>query len=393
MSNVQVNGITLEYESFGPEDRETILLIMGLGAQLTQWPLPLCEELVARGYRVVRFDNRDAGLSSKFERGQFAPLPAAFAGFMTGKTPFVPYTLYDMVDDAIGLLDALGIEKAHIVGSSMGGMIAQLIASEYPERTLSLTSIMSTTGNALLPPPKPRVMKLFVSPAPPASQMEAVIDRGIKTYQTIGSPGYPTDESTLREWVTRDATRSYSPSGVVRQAAAAVTNGDRRPKLRRITVPTVVLHGDADPLVPVEAGRDTAANIPGAELRVVEGMGHDIPLQLVDVFADAIVSAAERATGSKQPLLLPALDHPVAEEVSAPQEASAAASPESDVDTLPPIVCELPPETRDEGFADGVPNEQVSVEGASAISEEQAQAGFSARIFSQMKNWLLRRGH
>lgn len=215
MPNVQVNGITLEYESFGPEDRETILLIMGLGAQLTQWPLPLCEELVARGYRVVRFDNRDAGLSSKFERGQFAPLPAAFAGFMTGKTPFVPYTLYDMVDDSVGLLDALDIERAHIVGSSMGGMIAQLIASEYPERTLSLTSIMSTTGNALLPPPKPRVMKLFVSPAPPASHIEAVIERGIKTYQTIGSPAWPTDETTLRQWVTRDATRSYCPSGVV----------------------------------------------------------------------------------------------------------------------------------------------------------------------------------
>lgn len=391
MPNVQVNGITLEYESFGPEDRETILLIMGLGAQLTQWPLPLCEELVERGYRVIRFDNRDVGLSTKFERGQFAPLPAALAGFMTGKTPFVPYTLYDMVEDAIGLLDALGIEKAHIVGSSMGGMIAQLIASEYPERTLSLTSIMSTTGNALLPPPKPRVMKLFVSPAPSPNHTDAIIERGITTYQTIGSPAYPTDEETLREWVTRDATRSYCPAGVVRQAAAAVTNGDRRPKLRRIAVPTVVLHGDADPLVPVEGGRDTAANIPGAELRVVEGMGHDIPLQLVDVFADAIVSAAERATGSKRPLLLPAPDHPVAEELPAPPEASAAASPEVDVDTLPPVICELPPELREEDFGDGALNDAAPADGAPVISELPDQPGFPGRIFSQMKSWLLRR--
>ncbi len=381
MSNVQVNGITLEYESFGPEDRETVLLIMGLGAQLTQWPLPLCDELVARGYRVLRFDNRDAGLSTKFERGQFAPLPAAFAGFMTGKTPFVPYTLYDMVDDSVGLLDALGIEKAHIVGSSMGGMIAQLIASEYPERTLSLTSIMSTSGNALLPPPKPRVMKLFVSPAPPASHMEAVIERGIRTYQTIGSPAWPTDEETLRQWVTRDATRSYCPSGVVRQAAAAVTNGDRRPKLRRIAVPAVVLHGDADPLVPVEGGRDTAANIPGAELRVVEGMGHDIPLQLIDTFADAIVAAAERATGPKLPLLLPAPDRPVAAEAPALRDVSTASVEDGDVDTLLPEVREIAPE----------PREDIVREDDPAETAPQQQARFSTRMLLRIRGWFGRR--
>ncbi|MEN6544197.1 alpha/beta hydrolase [Parvibaculum sp.] len=391
MSNVQVNGITLEYESFGPEDRETILLIMGLGAQLTQWPLPLCEALVARGYRVIRFDNRDAGLSTKFERGQFAPLPAAFAGFMTGKTPFVPYTLYDMVDDTVGLLDALGIDRAHIVGSSMGGMIAQLIASEYPERTLSLTSIMSTSGNALLPPPKPRVMKLFVSPAPPAHNMEAIIERGIATYRTIGSPAWPTGEATLREWVTRDAMRSYCPSGVVRQAAAAMTNGDRRPKLRRISVPTVVLHGDADPLVPVEGGRDTAANIPGAELRIVEGMGHDIPLQLVDTFADAIVSAAERATGSKEPLLLSAPDHPVAEEAPPLRELSAEALGEGDIDTLSPAVQELPPEPQPQPQPQDEPQDEPAAE-IPVIAGVQTPAGFSARIFSRVKGWFARGG-
>lgn len=299
MPIVEANGIEIAYESLGPEDSETILLIMGLGAQLTQWPQPLCDELVRRGYHVLRFDNRDAGLSTKFERGKFPRLPEAFADLAGGKPPFVPYTLFDMADDAIGLLDALGIGRAHIVGASMGGMIAQLIASEYPERTLSLTSIMSSSGNAMLPPPKPRALGLFFSPAPPVSHREAVIQRGIKTYQAIGSPAYPTDEAVLRKWVVRDMERAYYPAGVMRQMAAVMTNGDRRPRLRRIDVPTVVLHGDADPLVPVEAGRDTAANIEGAELRIVEGMGHDIPLQLIDTFADAIVASAERATGVK----------------------------------------------------------------------------------------------
>jgi len=375
MPTIDVNGIDIAYESLGPDDRETILLIMGLGAQLTQWPDELCNELVTRGYRVVRFDNRDSGLSTKFERGQFPHLPAAFASFMTGKSPFVPYTLYDMADDAVGLLDALGIEKAHIVGASMGGMIAQLIASEYPERTLSLTSIMSTSGNPMLPPPKPRVLRLFLSPAPPASNMEAVIQRGIKTYQTIGSPGFPTDEATLHDWVARDAARCYCPGGVVRQMAAAMTNGDRRPKLRRIGVPTVVLHGAADPLVPVEGGRDTAANIEGAELRIVEGMGHDIPLQLVDTFADAIVSAAERATGPKRPLLLPAPDH--GEEI--PLLAPLFHAGETAVETLTAVARELLPMQRAEVLP--VPL---------AAPAPQPRAGFFARLRLRIKAWLAR---
>ncbi len=299
MPKVKANGIEIEYESFGDPAHETILLIMGLGAQLTQWPVELCDELVTRGYRVIRFDNRDVGLSSRIERGSFFNFPESFASFMAGAPSFVPYTLGDMADDAVGLLDALGIQQAHIVGASMGGMIAQLIAADYPERTFSLTSIMSSSGNPMLPHPKARVLGLFMSPAPSASNHDAVVERGIKTYRAIGSPAFPTEEEILREWVSRDARRAYYPAGVLRQIAAVMTNGDRRPKLRRIVAPAVVLHGEDDPLVPVAAGHDTAANIDGAELRLVAGMGHDIPLDLIHVFADAITDAAARATGVK----------------------------------------------------------------------------------------------
>ncbi|HUD52250.1 alpha/beta hydrolase [Parvibaculum sp.] len=297
MAQVQANGITIEYESFGPSDRETVLLIMGLGGQLTMWQTELCHELVARGYRAIRFDNRDVGLSTKFEAAGMPDMAAIFGALMTGKKPDAPYSLDDMAADAVGLLDALEIGRAHIVGASMGGMIAQLVAANHPERALSLTSIMSTTGNPALPQAKPEVMTMLMTPAP--ADLEGAIQRGIKMWQMIGSPGFPTDETILREWVTRDVKRSAYPVGVARQMAAIVSNGDRREKLKGIKVPAVVLHGDADPLVPVEGGRDTAASIPGAELRIVPGMGHDFPVALVGTFADAITAAATRATASK----------------------------------------------------------------------------------------------
>ena len=296
MPQITANGIDIEYESFGQGDAEVILLIMGLGAQLTQWPLDLCELLVAHGYRVIRFDNRDAGLSARMERDRAFAFSDAFFAFAAGKSAFAPYSLSDMAGDAVGLLDALGIEEAHIVGASMGGMIAQHVVAENPTRCLSLTSIMSSSGNPMLPPPRPRVLSLFMSHGH-SHDAEAVIAKGIKTYEVIGSPGFPTDAATLREWVERDAARAYYPQGVMRQMAAVLSDGDRRSLLRKIDVPCVVLHGRDDPLVPVAAGEDTAANIRDADLRVIDGMGHDLPLVLIPQIADAIVAAAERATG------------------------------------------------------------------------------------------------
>lgn len=298
MPQIKANGITLEYESFGPEDRETILLIMGLGAQLTMWPVELCEELVKRGYRVIRYDNRDVGLSQKFDDLGMPDMAAIFGALMAGKTATAPYSLDDMAKDAVGLLDALGIKRAHIVGASMGGMIAQLVATNHPDRALSLTSIMSTTGNPALPQGKPEAMAVLMTPAP-EGDIPAAIERGMLAWNTIGSPGYRTDEKTLREWVTRDVNRSLYPVGVARQMAAIVANGDRREKLKKLTLPAVVLHGADDPLVPVEGGKDTAENIPCAELRVIPGMGHDFPLALVGAFADAIEAAAKRASAAK----------------------------------------------------------------------------------------------
>ena len=298
MPQVKANGIEIEYESFGPADRDAVLLIMGFSAQLTMWPTELCEELVSRGYRVIRFDNRDVGLSAKLEAKGIPDMEKLFGALMTGAAVEAPYSLDDMAADAAGLLDALKIERAHIVGASMGGMIAQLVAANHPEKTLSLTSIMSNTGNPDLPQGSPEAMGALLAPAPAPDDIEAIIARGINTWKVIGSPGYPTDDQQLRQWVMRDAKRSYYPQGVTRQFAAIVANGDRRPKLKTIKAPTVVLHGADDPLVPVAGGKDTADNIPGAELRVIPGMGHDFPLGLVPVFADAIEAAARRAASA-----------------------------------------------------------------------------------------------
>jgi pimeloyl-ACP methyl ester carboxylesterase len=295
MPQIQANGLALEYERFGPTDRETVLLIMGLGAQMTRWPVELCHELVARGYHVIRFDNRDVGLSAKMDAAGMPDMNAIFAAIGTGAPVTSAYSLDEMADDAVGLLTALGIERAHIVGASMGGMIAQLVASGHPERALSLTSIMSTTGNREVPNGTPEALGALLSPAAPADDLDAIATRGAYISKVIGSPGFPTDESTRREASVADAQRSYYPVGAARQMAAIASNGDRRAKLAKITAPTVVLHGADDPLVPVQGGRDTAANIAGAELRIIEGMGHDCPVALVPVFADAITAAAERS--------------------------------------------------------------------------------------------------
>lgn len=294
MAQVKANGISIEYESFGPESADPVLLIMGLGAQLTLWPVELCEALVARGFRVIRYDNRDVGLSTKFVDAPVPQLPLVLAAVMSGQDPKVTYRLDDMAADAAGLLDALGLERAHIVGASMGGMIAQLFAAAYPQRTLSLTSIMSTTGNPALPPASPEAIGVLMS-RPQGGDVDAVVEFGVKAARVIGSPAYPADEAALRARVRRDVERSNYPAGFARQMAAIYASGDRRAKLASITAPTVVIHGAADPLVPVEGGRDTAASIKGAELVEIEGMGHDLPPALVDRIADAIAAVAKRA--------------------------------------------------------------------------------------------------
>ncbi len=297
---VRANGISLEVERFGPEDRPPILLIMGLGGQMTLWPIELIEELVARGYHVIRFDNRDVGLSAKFDHlGQPSMVRLVVLDFL-GIRPKAPYLLDDMAKDAVGVLDALGIDKAHIVGVSMGGMIAQLVAADHGERVLSLTSIMSTTGHKSLPKPTKEARAALLAPPPKdPSDRAAVLARMVATYRAIGSPGYAASEEELNETMSAQLDRSHHPTGMVRQIAAIVASGDRREALRRVTAPTVVFHGEEDPLVPFEAGRDTAKYIRGAELVAVPGMGHDLPLALVSRIADAIVSAVARAESSE----------------------------------------------------------------------------------------------
>jgi pimeloyl-ACP methyl ester carboxylesterase len=297
VGQVEANDITIAYERFGPTDRETMLLIMGTGAQLTSWPLELVAELVDRGYHVIRYDNRDVGLSTHFDDAGLPDWEAISAALEAGEPVPLPYTIEDMAQDAVALLDALGIEKAHLVGASMGGSIAQLVAADYPERTLSLTSIMADSGNPALPLMGDPEALESIPPRPPADDLDAYIEYRVKVLQALGSPGYPTEEQTLREWVVRDVERAYDQAGEMRHEAVSLIAhyGDRLTKLKTIQAPTVVVHGTDDPLVPLVSGEDTAANIPNAELRVIPGLGHDIPAELVPEFADAITAAASRA--------------------------------------------------------------------------------------------------
>ena len=270
------NGtVELEYEAFG-EGPETILLVNGLGAQMTRWPEAFCNLLVARGYRAVRMDNRDAGLST----------------WMTG-----PYALADMSDDAFCVLDAVGAGRAHIAGVSMGGMIVQRMAIDHPERVMSMTSIMSAPGAPGTLTPTPEAAIVLNVPLPdPATDYDAFVAGGMKNARTIGSPGYPWGEAELRTRVESEYRRAYNPPGVARQMAAIRGAGDRTESLKALSLPVVVLHGVDDPLVPPIGGKATAAAIPGAELHMIPGMGHDLPPGLYDIFLDAILSAVSRTS-------------------------------------------------------------------------------------------------
>jgi pimeloyl-ACP methyl ester carboxylesterase len=270
-----------------------MLLIMGLGAQLIDWPQEFCDALVARGYRVIRFDNRDAGLSDGLDEAG----PPDLAAVLKGDVRTVPYRMADMAADAAGLLDALGIDAAHVVGVSMGGMIAQQLTLDFPQRVRSLCSIMSTTGDRTVGRATPEAAAVLTRPAAP-SRDEAIAN-AMAVSRTIGSPGFPADADELRRRVTAKVDRAYRPAGTARQYAAILASPDRTSRLREVAVPALVIHGAEDPLIGVSGGRATAAAIPGAELLVVDGMGHDLPRDAYPPVIDAIDRTARRAAAQQ----------------------------------------------------------------------------------------------
>ena len=294
MPIVKANGIDIAYDEFGDRGAPAILLIMGLGVQLTGWRETFCRRLADGGFRVVRFDNRDVGLSSHFDQAGIPDMAANFQKAVRGEPVDAAYTLAEMGDDAVGLLDALGIAKAHIVGVSMGGMIAQLVAAQHADRVLSLISIMSSSGRPGLPPGKPEAMMALMAPAA-GTDRDSVATQTMKARRIIGSPGYPEDETLLRGMAEAAFDRSYHPQGMARQFMAILDNGSRVALLEQISTPSLVIHGIDDPLVPVEAGKDTAATIPGCELILIPGMGHGLESGLEPIVADAILAHCRAA--------------------------------------------------------------------------------------------------
>lgn len=297
---IRANEIDIEVEDSAQShpasaDKPVVLLIMGLGMQLIAWPPQMVQGLVDAGYRVVRFDNRDVGLSSHFDQLGKPNLLWASLKYKIGLVPAAPYTLSDMAADALGVLDALGIAKAHVVGVSMGGMIAQRVAIAAPQRTLSLTSIMSSSGARGLPQAEPKVMQAMIS-RPNGTSVQAVVDHTVRLFKAIGSPAYPTPEDELRERVAQGLQRSFHPVGTLRQMVAIVSDITRAAQLLRITSPTLVIHGKADPLVPYGCGEDTARRIPGAKLVGIDGMGHDLPPEPVAQILAAMVPHLNAAT-------------------------------------------------------------------------------------------------
>ncbi|MBK6295764.1 MAG: alpha/beta fold hydrolase [Rhodoferax sp.] len=277
---IRANGISIEVEDSGPggpgENRPVVLLIMGLGMQLVAWPPQLVQALVDAGFRVVRHDNRDVGLSQHLDALGKPNLIWEGIKYKLGLTPRAPYSLRDMAADSLGVLDALGLDKVHVVGVSMGGMIAQRLALGAPQRVRSLTSIMSSSGARGLPQAQRRVTRALLA-RPANNSLQAVGDHFVKLFKIIGSPAFPTPEGDMRERIQHGLERAFNPVGTMRQMLAIVADSDRADALGRITAPTLVLHGKADPLVPYAHGEDTARRIPGARLVGIDGMGHDLP--------------------------------------------------------------------------------------------------------------------
>ena len=286
----QANGMRLCYDTFGAADAAPLLLIMGLGAQMVAWDDAFCSQLAARGYRVIRFDNRDIGLSSHLSAAGVPDVAAAIGATLQGRPVAAPYLLRDMADDAVGLLDALGIASAHVVGASMGGAIAQTLAIHHPTRLRSLTSIMATSGAPGLPGPTPAAMAVLLKPTP--TDWDGYLAGFQRTWKVLRAGSFPDDEARDASRAKLNFTRGLNPAGVARQMVAILASGSRRAPLAVVRVPTLVIHGDADPLVPLACGMGTAQAVPGAKLVVVKAMGHALPISMWPTVIDAIASHA-----------------------------------------------------------------------------------------------------
>ena len=288
----RAGDLELCWQRFGDPEAPPMLLIMGIGSQMLLWPDGFCEVLAARGFAVIRFDNRDCGRSTTFDGAAGPSISQALAGHTDGAV----YTLSDMAADATGLLDALGIDRAHVVGASLGGMVAQMVAIEHPARVCSLASIMSTTGDPAVGRPTPTGLEALTT-RPPADRA-GYIETTVRLRGMIGSPGFPPDDDYARDLAARCFDRGFHPEGTLRQAVAMVATGDRTERLRALDVPTVVIHGEEDNLIDVSGGRATAAAVPGARLVVIPGMGHDLPKGVWGTIADALVSNTERVAAT-----------------------------------------------------------------------------------------------
>jgi pimeloyl-ACP methyl ester carboxylesterase len=291
---VSANGIEIEVEDHGSPSGEPLLLVTGLGMQLTSWPIEFVQKLVAHGFRVIRFDNRDVGLSQGFDALGVQNMAWATVRWMVRAPLRPPYTLRDMAADALGVMDALRLERAHVCGASLGGMVAQHLAAEQPARVKSLTLMMTTSGSRRLPGPTWAAQRALMG-APASRALPDLVDHMARVFREIGSPAYPPDPQVFRERIAENLARAYRPAGTMRQLAAVAADGDRSALLARITAPTRVIHGEADPLVPVACGRDLAARIAGAQGDFIPGMGHDLPQALLARFADGIAFNATRA--------------------------------------------------------------------------------------------------
>ena len=275
MPKINANSLSIEFETFGEPSAKPLLLVMGLGAQMIAWDENFCQQLADAGHFVIRYDNRDVGLTTYFDDHGVPDFKELAVDFLTNGSVKTPYTLDDMAMDGISLLDELGIEQAHICGASLGGMIVQAMAINHADRILSMTSIMSTTGNPNLPPAHPEAIEALTSKR--VDDPKHAMNRALEVSRVIGSTGFERDEERIRNKALESYNRAYNPDGVARQMAAIMAHGDRRPGLNLLKLPCLIIHGDADPLVPITGAHDTHQNIPGAVLMIIEGMGHDMP--------------------------------------------------------------------------------------------------------------------